>query len=358
MARALGDDVRERGLGELVTELREQAREQLESHVGVQASCRITGISRSTLYRRRSPKPEKTESVRPAPPNALTEAERDELIATLNSEEFRDKAVRQVWAALLDRGVYLASPSTMYRELRAREQVRERRAQARHEAKKKPQLQARAPNEVWSWDITKLPGPVRGRFFDLYVVIDIYSRYVVHWEIHLRESGEIAEKFIENAIRVNGGIAPGTLHSDRGTAMTSISVAELLSELGIIKSHSRPKISNDNPYSEAQFKTLKYCPVFPGSFGSFADARSFCRRFFEYYNHQHYHSGIGLHTPFTVHIGTAHAIQDKRAVTIEAFRAANPQRFTRKPSLPKIPTVAWINRPDEDSDHQAQEASA
>ncbi|MBC6458287.1 IS3 family transposase [Actinomadura sp. HBU206391] len=342
-----------------MTGLREEARESLEAYVGIQASCRITGISRSTLYRRRTPKPEKPDPlVRPAPRNALTEAERDQLIATLNSEEFRDKAVRQVWAALLDRGVYLASPSTMYRELRAREQVRERRAQARHEAKKKPQLEARTPNEVWSWDITKLPGPVRGRFFDLYVMIDIYSRYVVHWEIHLSESGELAERFIENAIRANGGIAPGTLHSDRGTAMTSISVAELLSELGIVKSHSRPKVSNDNPYSEAQFRTLKYCPVLPGQFGSFADARSFCRRFLEYYNHRHYHSGVGLHTPFTVHIGTAHAIQDKRAATIEAFRAANPQRFTRKPRLPKIPTVTWINRPDEDSDQHTQEVSA
>lgn len=191
------------------------------------------------------------ESVRATPPNALSAEERDELIKVLNCEEFRDKSVRQVWAALLDRGVYLASPSTMYRELRARRQVRERRAQARHAAKKKPQLQARAPNEIWSWDITKLQGPTRGKFFDLYVVIDIFSRCVVHWELHIRESGELAKSFIENAIRANGGIAPGTVHSDRGTAMTSLSVTELLSDLGIIKSHSRPKISNDNPYSEA-----------------------------------------------------------------------------------------------------------
>jgi putative transposase len=359
MARALGNDVRERGLGELVAEFHKEAREQLEPCIGIQASCQITGISRSALYRRRVPKLENPEpAARPAPPNALTGHERDRLIETLNSEEFRDKAVRQVWAALLDRGVHLASPSTMYRELRARGQVRERRAQARHEAKKKPRLEARAPNEVWSRDITKLPGPVRGRFFDLYVLIDIYSRYVVHWEVYLSESGEIAEKFIENAIRANRGIAPGALHSDRGIAMTSISVAELLSELEITKSHSRPKISNDNPYSEARFRTLKYCPVFPGRFGSFADARSFCRRFFDYCNHRHYHSGIGRHTPFTVHIGTAQAIQDKRASTIEAFRAANPRRFTRNPSLPKIPAVAWINRPDEDSHQQTQETSA
>lgn len=345
-----------------MTELRDDTREQLEPHIGIQASCALTGINRSTLYRRRTPKPPRTETrepaARPAPPNALTAEQRDELIAVLNSEEFRDKSVRQVWAALLDRGVYLASPSTMYRELRSRDQVRERRAQARHEAKKKPQLVAHRPNAVWSWDITKLPGPARGQFLDLYVMIDIFSRYVVHWEIHTRESGELAERFIQNAIRANGGIAPDFLHSDRGTAMTSISVAELLSDLGIVKSHSRPKISNDNPYSEAQFKTMKYCPVFPGSFGSFADARSFCRRFFEYYNHEHYHSGIGLHTPFSVHIGTAQAIQHKRAATIEKFRANNPQRFTRRPSLPKIPTVAWINMPDGDRADTAEEATA
>src|SRR5699024_6912711 len=183
-------------------------------------------------------------------------------------------------------------------------QVRERRAQARHEPRKKPHLVARAPNQVWTWDITKLPGPVRGRYYDLYVMIDIFSRYVVHWEIHLRESGEIAGAFITNSFRANGGIAPKYIHSDRGSAMTSITVAELLSDLGIVKSHSRPKTSNDNPYSEAQFKTLKYCPVFPEKFGSVHDARSFCRRFFELYNHEHYHSGVGFHTPFTVHIGT------------------------------------------------------
>ncbi|WP_326639651.1 IS3 family transposase [Streptosporangium sp. NBC_01755] len=341
-----------------MTELRDEARQQLEPRVGIQRSCKLTGVNRSTLYRRREPKNGKSEMVRPSPPNALSKEEADELIGVLNSEEFADKSPRQVWAALLDRGVYLASPSTMYRELRTRGQVRERRAQARHEAKKKPQLIARNPNEVWSWDITKLQGPVRGRFFDLYVMIDIYSRCVVHWELHTRESGELAQVFIENAIRANGGIAPNTIHSDRGTAMTSISVTELLSDLGIVKSHSRPKVSNDNPYSEAQFKTMNYCPVFPERFGSFADARSFCRRFFEYYNHEHYHSGIGLHTPFSVHIGTAQAVQDKRATTIERFRAANPHRFTRTPSLPKIPAVAWINKPDENQDDQTGEAAA
>lgn len=339
-------------------ELRDEARGQLEPHLGIQGSCRLTGINRATLYRRRKPKEAVPATLRATPPNALSREECRELVEVLNSREFADKSPRQVWAALLDQGTYLGSVSTMYRVLRAEGQVRERRAQARHDAKKKPQLIARKPNEVWSWDITKLRSPVRGQFYDLYVMIDIFSRCVVHWEIHVRESGELAKTFIENAIRVNGGIAPDTIHSDRGTSMTSISVTELLSDLGIIKSHSRPKVSNDNPYSEAAFKTLKYCPVFPDEFGSFADARSFCRRFFDYYNHEHYHSGIGLHTPFSVHIGTAQAIQDKRAATIEQFRTANPQRFTRRPALPKIPAVAWINQPNEDHDHQTEEPAA
>ncbi len=346
MGRALGLDVRERGFGELVTEFQHTTREQLEEHVGISSSCHLTGLSRATLYRKNKPTPKQPKPVqRVAPPNKLSPEECAELVKTLNSEEFRDKAPRQVWAALLDQGTYLASVSTMYRVLRSEGLVRERRAQARHEAKKKPHLVARAPNEVWSWDITKLRGPGPGKYFDLYVMIDIFSRCVVHWEVHARESGELAREFIENCFRANGGIAPHTIHSDRGTSMTSKSVTHLLSDLGIIKSHSRPKVSNDNPYSEAQFKTLKYCPVFPDEFGSLQGARKFCDRFFEYYNHDHYHSGIGLHTPFSVHIGTAQAVQDKRAETMERFRAANPDRFTRKPTLPKLPTVAWINDP-------------
>jgi putative transposase len=336
-----------------VTELVEEAREQLEVHVGIKRSCTLTGVARASVYRRRNPRPAPAEKVvRVSPPNKLTAAECEQVIAALNSAEFADKSPRQVWAALLDRGTYLASPSTMYRLLRSRGQVRERRAQARHEAKKKPHLVARGPNQVWSWDITKLRGPAPGQYYDLYVVIDIFSRYVVHFELHVQESGDLAKEFIENAIRANGGIAPHTVHSDRGTAMTSKPVTELLSDLGITKSHSRPKISNDNPYSEAQFKTLKYCPVFPDVFGSAQHARQFCHRFFDYYNHRHYHSGIGLHTPFTVHIGTAHAIHHKRAETIERFRAANPHRFTRRPALPKLPTVAWINRPDTETADQ------
>jgi putative transposase len=333
-----------------VTCCRDETLSLLVEYLPIRASCVLSGVPRGSFYRRRKPVPERSApAVRPVPANALSETERATLVEVLNSDRFADKAPRQVWAALLDEGVYLASPSTMYRELRRREQVRERRAQARHEARKKPYLVARAPNEIWSWDITKLPGPGPRQFYDLYVMLDIFSRYVVRWEVHLRESGELAERFMQNAFIANGGIVPGTIHSDNGTSMTSKPVSALLADLDIIKSHSRPKVSNDNPYSEAQFKTLKYCPVFPEKFDSFDEAETFCHHFFDYYNHRHYHAGIGLHTPFTVHIGTAPAIQHKRAETIEAFRAANPRRFTRTPTLPTIPQVAWINRPDEDT---------
>ncbi|MEU8804936.1 IS3 family transposase [Spirillospora sp. NPDC048819] len=333
-----------------MTRCRDETLSLLVEHLPIRASCALSGVARSSFYRRRHPVPENREPVaRPAPPNALSESERAELVEMLNSDRFADKAPRQVWAALLDEGVYLASVSTMYRELRRRDQVRERRAQARHQARTKPYLAARAPNQTWSWDITKLPGPGPRQFYDLYVMLDIFSRFVVHWEVHLRESGELAEQFMQNSFVANGGIVPGTIHSDNGTSMTSKPVTELLADLDIIKSHSRPKVSNDNPYSEAQFRTLKYCPVFPAGFNSLDEAETFCHHFFDYYNHRHYHAGIGLHTPFTMHIGTAQAIQHKRAATIEAFRAANPRRFTQPPTLPKIPTLAQINRPDEET---------
>jgi putative transposase len=280
-----------------VTRCRDETLSLLVEHLPIRISCALSGVPRGSFYRRRKPVPARSEPVaRPAPPNALSETERAALIEVLNSDRFADKAPRQVWAALLDEGVYLASVSTMYRELRARDQVRERRAQARHEAKKKPYLAAHAPNDIWSWDITKLQGPGPRQFYELYVMLDIFSRYVVHWEVHLRESGELAEQFMQNSFIANGGIVPGTIHSDNGTSMTSKPVTALLADLDIIKSHSRPKVSNDNPYSEAQFKTLKYCPVFPEKFDSLDEAETFCHHFFDYYNHRHYHAGIGLNT--------------------------------------------------------------
>ena len=284
---------------------------------------------------------------RPAPPNKLTEQERQRVLTVLRSAEYCDLAPAQVWARLLDDGIYLCSISTMYRLLAVAGENRERRRQRTHPARQKPELIARRPNEVWSWDITKLQGPERGVYYELFVIIDIFSRYVVGWMVSPAETGELAEAFIADTLATHG-IEPDqlTLHADRGTSMTSKPVAQLLIDLGVARSHSRPHVSNDNPFSEANFKTLKYCPAFPGRFGSIEDARSFCAAFFDHYNHVHRHAGIGLHTPASVHYGTAVEIRAQRAVTLDAAYAANPARFGhRRPHPPKLPTVAWINEP-------------
>ncbi|MFB9832676.1 transposase [Actinoallomurus acaciae] len=211
---------------------------------------------------------------------------------------------------------------------------------------RKPELEADGPNQVWSWDITKLKGPVRGVYYLLYVIIDIFSRKAVHWEIWPTETGTLAKEFIQHAIAANDGIAPAAIHTDRGTSMTSNTVTGLLAPLGIDQSHSRPHVSNDNPYSEAQFKTLKYCPAFPGRFGSIEDANVFCAQFFAYYNHEHRHSGIGMHTPAPVHDGTAAAIQDRRTATLHTAFLAHPELFRgQHPSPPPHPTKVWTNQP-------------
>lgn len=279
-------------------------------------------------------------------PSSLNDAERTAILAELHGPRFADKAPAQIWAVLLDEGRYLGSISTYYRILRARGEVGERRAQATHPARVRPELVANGPNQVWSWDITKLKGPVRGTYFDGYVMLDIFSRKVVHWEIHNTENGELAKGFIENSIAANNGIAPHTIHSDNGTSMTSKNVAALLSDLCIERSKSRPHVSNDNPYSEAAFKTLKYCPAFPDNFTSIYDARAFGRVFFAYYNTEHRHSGIGLYTPGSVHDGTWESIRDARqAVLNDAYRT-HPERFSRgRPRAPQLPNRAWINRP-------------
>jgi putative transposase len=228
---------------------------------------------------------------------------------------------------------------------------RERRRQRTHPAKKRPELLARTPNQVWSWDITKLRGPTRGVYYELFVIIDIYSRYVIDWIVAPAETGELAKDFIDRAIAAQGvGRDQLTLHADRGTSMTSKPVSQLLADLGVARSHSRPHVSNDNPYSEAAFRTLKYCPAFPSSFGSIHDARAFCETFFTYYNHEHRHSGIGLHTPASVHYGTATEIRAERTRTLDAAYASNPDRFRhRRPTPPKLPTKAWINDPSREA---------
>ncbi len=310
-------------------------------------ACALLGRPRASHYRVQQPLVPRQRAPRPAPPNALSQAERQRILDVLNSARFCDKSVAQTWATLLDEGVYLASRSTMHRVLRAAGQARERRRQATHPARVKPELVATQPSHVWSWDITKLRGPDRGVYYDLYVVLDIFSRYVVGWTVAAREDADIAKALLEQAIAVHG--RPGSVHADRGTSMTSKPVAQLLVDLGVARSHSRPHVSNDNPYSEAQFKTLKYAPAFPDRFGSLADARAFCEQFFAYYNHEHRHSGLGLHTPASVHHGTALEIRAQRATTLDAAHAAHPGRFRRRPVPPQLSTAAWINQPSREA---------
>jgi putative transposase len=321
--------------------------EDLEAVTSTSQACDLLGASRATVYRRRRPPVARPSAPRPTPPNALSEAERQHVLTVLRSEEYCDLAPAQVWARLLDDGIYLCSISTMYRLLAIAGENRERRRQRTHPARKKPELIARRPNQVWSWDITKLQGPERGIYYELFVIIDIFSRYVVGWMVSPAETGELAEAFIADTLALQGIDRDQlTLHADRGTSMTSKPVAQLLVDLGVARSHSRPHVSNDNPYSESQFKTLKYCPAFPGRFGSIEDARAFCAVFFDHYNHVHRHAGIALHTPASVHCGTAAEIRAQRAVTLNAAYAANPARFRhRRPTPPKLPTVAWINEP-------------
>ena len=327
----------------------DQAIAELIPLIGTRAACRAVGQARASYYRRQRPRVAPPRLVRePAPqPRALSPTERSEVLGVLHHERFVDQAPASVYATLLDEGRYLCSVPTMYRLLRAEGEVCERRRQARHPATVKPELLATGPNRVWSWDITKLLGPAKWSYFHLYVVIDIYSRYVPGWLLAERESAELAERLLGEAIRKQG-IPPDqlTLHADRGTSMASKPVALLLADLGVTRSHSRPHCSNDNPYSEAQFKTLKYRPEFPDRFGSLEDARAFCQRFFRWYNHEHRHSGIGFHTPSDVHSGRAERVRLKRARVLQAAYTAHPERFVRQPPVPpSLPGPAWINPP-------------
>jgi putative transposase len=316
----------------------------------VRKACELLGISRATLHRQRNPRPvaetERPPAPRAAHPAALTADERAAVLAELDSERFADKSPAHAWAILLDEGCYLCSIRTMYRILDDEDQVRERRPQASHPPRVRPELVADGPDQVWTWDITKLKGPWRGIYFDLYVMLDIFSRKVIHWEVHPGEDGELAKAFMQHAIIANGGARPLYIHADNGTSMTSKTVSTLLSDLKITRSHSRPHVSNDNPYSESAFKTFKYCPAFPGTFETLQDARAFCLVFFTYYNTEHRHSGIGLHTPATVHDGTAWAIRARRQQILDDAFAARPDRFRgRPPVAPKLPGKVWINQP-------------
>ena len=325
----------------------EQTVEELTPLVGTRPACRALGAALATIYRRRRPPEPRARRPRPAPARALSHAERQAVLGVLHSERFVDCSPAQVWATLLDEGRYLASERTMYRLLEANGELRERRDQLRHPAYQRPELLAERPNEVWSWDISKLKGPAKWTCFYLYVILDVFSRYVVGWTVQHREAASVAEALIAQAAEQQKiGRGQLTVHADRGSSMTSKPVALLLADLGVLKTHSRPYTSTDNPYSEAQFKTLKYRPGFPDRFDSIEHARAFCRVFFDWYNHQHRHSGIGLMTPAAVHHGHAQALHAERQQVLAADHAAKPERFVRGvPQPPTLPTGAWINKP-------------
>jgi len=325
------------------------AAEKLAPEVGTAAACRQMGVSRATFYRRRKPRPVAVEDCSEGRhPRSLSDEERREVLDELHADRFADKAPATVYATLLDEGTYHCSIRTMYRILHECQEVRERRNQLRHPKYQKPELLATAPNQVWSWDITKLRGPAKWTYYYLYVILDIFSRYAVGWMLASRENADLAERLIRETIeKENVNADELTIHSDRGPAMKSHTVAQLLATLGVTKSHSRPHISDDNPFSESQFKTLKYRPEFPDRFGSQEDGRGFCQRFFRWYNHEHYHSGIGLLTPFMVHYGLAGAVLSKRQQTLDAAYLAHPERFVRKPpTVLALPEAVWINPPD------------
>jgi putative transposase len=334
----------------------ETAVAELAPAVGTAAACRALVVSRAGIYRHRSPRPAAAPGPRSPSPRALSTAEREVVLGHLHSPRFVDAAPAQVYAALLDEGLYLASERTMYRLLDAAGEIRERRNQLRRPNYARPELLASRPNELWSWDITKLMGPQKWTYYYLYVILDVYSRYIVGWTVAHRESAVLAEQLISETL-AKQGILPGklTIHADRGSSMTSKPVALLLTDLGVLKTHSRPHVSNDNPYSESQFRTLKYRPSFPARFGSIQDARAFCRDFFPWYNGEHRHSGLGLCTPESVHHGRAQTIRDVRATVLTAAYILHPERFVRHhPQPPPLPIAAWINPP---LAKMAQEAS-
>ncbi|MFI1184645.1 IS3 family transposase [Streptomyces sp. NPDC020799] len=316
----------------------------VQGELGITAACRLTGRSRATHYRRLRPAPERKSREPQVQPSSLTPEERAAVLEIMNSSEYAELPPAQIWACELDAGRYHCSVSTMYRILRAKGQSGERRRQATHPAKTVPELVATGPSQVFTWDITKAAGPVKGVWYHAYVVIDIFSRYIVGHTVEAAESAVRAEELIRETIARNG-IVPQTVHADRGTSMTSKKVSQLLIGLGVTRSHSRPKTSNDNPYSEAHFKTTKYMSDYPERFGSLAHAREWFDAFIAYYNHEHRHSGIGWHTPASVHFGTAEEVRDQQAVTLAEAYARHPERFGRRPRPPRIPQQAWINDP-------------
>lgn len=321
--------------------------EELGRTVGVSEACRILGVPRSSLYRARNAVP--ASSPRSAPPRALDSAEKAEVRAVLNSERFCDLPPREVYATLLDEGDYLCHWRTMYRILEEHGEVLERRNQRRYPVFVRPELRATEPNQLWSWDITQLRGPGRVHYH-LYVILDVFSRFVPGWMIAERELAGLAEQLIaETCARQGIRRDHLILHSDRGSAMRSKTVAQLLIDLGVGKSHSRPYTPTDNPYSESQFKTMKYRPGYPARFDSQGEARDWARGFFHWYNHEHHHTGLGLMTPAIVHGGLAETVYEQRRQVLATAYAAHPERFVRgEPTPPRWPDEVWINVPKND----------
>jgi putative transposase len=322
-----------------------EAAEEVGENTGVSAACRALRVPRSSVYRARKPKI--PPAPRPTPDRALSPAEKREVRAVLNSERFCDSSPREVFATLLDEGSYHCHWRTMYRILAEHDEVHERRNQRQHPTYHKPELRATGPNMLWSWDIAELRGP-NGVHYYLYTILDIFSRYVVGWMIALEESAELARTLIAETC-VKQGIEKDqlTLHADRGSAMRSKSVAQLLSDLGVAKSHSRPYTPTDNPYSEAQFKTMKYRPDYPEVFYGITDARRWARAFFHWYNHVHHHTGLGLMTPATVHYGQVDEVCQQRQKVLDAAYRAHPERFVGgRPTPPQLPDEVWINPPE------------
>jgi putative transposase len=321
---------------------------QLAADVGARAACQALHLPRASYYRdRRRASASTVVAWRPSPARALRPAEREAVLARLHEERFQDRSPAAVYATLLDEGKYLCSIRSMYRLLQRRGESRERRDQLTHPPYKKPELLATTPKQLWSWDITKLLGPVKWTYFYLYVILDVFSRYVTGWMVAYRESAELAKRLIEESCKKQG-IEPGqlTLHADRGTSMSSKPVAFLLADLGVTKTHSRPHVSNDNPYSESQFRTLKYRPEFPDRFGCIQDSRAFCQGFFRWYNQEHRHSSLGLLTPAMVHYGQAERILQQRQAVLDVAYQLHPERFVRSaPQPPQLPSEVWINKP-------------
>jgi putative transposase len=323
--------------------------DELSETVGVNQACQALGVSRASFYRQRrqTKKPSAAKRQAAPSPRSLTATERQHVLDTLNDERFMDRAPREVFATLLDDGIYLCSVRTMYRILDEENASKERRNQLKHPNYQKPQLLATGPNQVWSWDITKLLGPKKWTYYYLYVILDIFSRYVVGWMLAHGEDAGLAKRLIRQAVE-NQNVSEDelTIHSDRGPSMASHTVAQLLASLGVTKSHSRPHVSNDNPFSESQFKTLKYRPEFPDRFGCYEDALAHCRSFFTWYNDEHYHSGIALLTPAMLHYGHAQEVIQSRQEVLHAAYASHPERFVHGCPKPEpVPEAVWINPP-------------